>query len=427
MSYLDAVREQALSRAIEDFYNNINEDGIIYLDSLSSFTKSYLRRQCEGIDGVDTPQAKVDFVRKHTGKLLYVHHFNLRERIIQEAVARGYVVDGVIDSVRFLDKQPNETDEQYIQKRDKFVEWSKSVSDYMKRTGETRDEFLSKGFGTDIKYVYKFNEFVKSKDNLISIISNFADENGCIDSLKGDKNYSTITKYLRYEYNTKGLDYITNVQAIQKFINDNCPQFHFSKAVHVPSGELDVTVRDLYNEAKQELIDFANGGEITGLRKNTELYNKVRHIRDILGYESIKECIETMLAGENNGMGVEYNPDNKGTPKAPRTLQEMQEDIDRLIKCYYIDSKNPDEIKYVNGLLDVSGMSTENMSIFKRSYRANKRSNLEHHEELNLGEYMEKYHNCYYKSSILTKGTLKTTNVFYPHGSVKRYKYDFQM
>ena len=413
MSYLDVVREQALNRAIEDFNKHINEDGIIYLDELSSSTKSYLRKQCEGVEGKSTPQAKVEFVYKYTGRLLYVHHYNLKERIIAECVARGYVVDDVLDSVKILDIQPQESMTEWENKRKKFVEWSKSVSDYIKRTGETREQFLSDGFGRTIKYIYKYNELVKDDENLISIIGNYADENGCIDKLKSSKQYSTITKYLRYNYNKNGFDYITSVQAIQKFVNDNCPQFHFSKPVHVPNCKLDVKTRDLYNEAKEMLFDFANGGEISGLRKNTELYNKVRHIRDILGYESIKECVETMT-------GLEYNPDNFGSHKEQPSLHQVQEHIDKLIKCYYVDSKKPEEIKYVNGMIDVSGMSTQYNNIFKRAYRASKRNNLENHEELTLAEYMAKYHNCYYKSSVSKKGVLKTTNVFCPAGSVAK-------
>ena len=411
-NYYDEVRDRALTRAKIDFEIHCNADGVIARSELTNFTKSYLRRMCEGVGG-NTSQAEVDFVRKHTGHLLYIKHFNLKERICTECYIRGYVVDGKLMAKELLDRKPMEPYRQWLDRRKKYVQWSKSLNDYVKANpGQTKEQILSEYYGRPVKYINKAVDYVKNDANLIKIISKYADENGCIDSLKKNPKYSTITKWLKLHYHKQGYEHLTHVQSMQKFVNDNCPQYHFSNPVYVPSNKLDVKTRDLYKEAKDGLISYAVDGEITGLKKDEVLYNKVRHVRDLLGYPSIKDCVEAMLADENGGLGIEYNPQNNGARKSIKTLNEIEHDVKALIHSAYVANKKPHEINYKNGKLDVSGMSTTNNNIFKKAYRANKRSNFERQENLNFGSYMDKYYDCYYKSTELNKETLKTNNVF---------------
>lgn len=185
----------------------------------------------------------------------------------------------------------------------KFIEKEKA-----KGINISYDEIMSlKGlYESDFTEVYK-------------IVEKYADENGCIDSIRATRDFNTI-KSKAFTFGCSPGEYITLFTG-----------YHFSKAV--------LPVDNYIKTLKKELTIALKGGtDASGLRQNNPaLYQKVKHLRTYFPEGSLVSIEETfnVLGFSYNGVYKPFKPVNEKYMFSKLEAMFPDKVIDKL------DHKNP--------------------------------------------------------------------------------------
>lgn len=188
----------------------------------------------------------------------------------------------------------------------------------------TIKKFIEKEKAKGITYTY--NQIMSLKGlyqsdftELYSIVEKYADVNGCLDSIRGTKDFNTI-KTKAYTFGCSPGEYIS--------LFTDC---YFSKAV--------VPVENYIKTLKTELALALKGNkDASGLRNtNPDLYQKVKHLRTYFPEGSLVSIEETF-----NVLGFAYNGVLKPFKKVnEKYLFEKLEAMFPNKKIDKLDHKNP--------------------------------------------------------------------------------------
>ncbi len=407
------------NRMINRLLSLVNEDDYISNVDINDTIKDYFAEIFAEVPSDKRTLARIQWVREHTGKLLYVRTANEVQLYKHLAKVRGYVNDnGVIEVNRLLTPPKFDstgkrlTDAEKILYMAKARRWLDMVSSYAKNRNMQRSQLLcDKQFGAPYyQLVPSFSPKQYSKQRVIDVLSQYADKQMHVDGVNKYNNLSYMCNWCMRYYAEQGIDYLTPKQSLHKFVADNT-NYTFERKIIVPASKDEVHQVDLYEQAVADLIKLAGDKHvITTIKQvDNQLYNRVRHIRDMLGYDSIEECINSMLANHE----IKYRPVRFYDRKRVNDPKE----IDKLIYKYYVEGKDPSEIKYHNKMLDVSKMSSEHGDLYHKVCRQWYHINNKRTEKLTMPEYLEKYHNCYFNGKDkLNVTVLKNSNPVVPVG-----------
>lgn len=152
-----------------------------------------------------------------------------------------------------------------------------------------------------------------------NLVDKYADENGCIDSIRATRDFNTI-KSKAATFGCSPGEYITLFTG-----------YHFSKAV--------LPVENYIKTLKKELTIALHGGsDATGLRQtNPALYQKVKHLRMYFPEGSLVSIEETfnVLGFSYNGVYKPFKPVNEKYMFSKLEAMYPNKIIDKL------DHKNP--------------------------------------------------------------------------------------
>ncbi len=407
------------NRMITRLLSLVNEDDYISNVDLNDTFRDYFAEIFADVPSNQRAAKRIEWVREHTGKLLYVRAVNEVQLYKHIAKVRGYVNDeGVISVKDLLNPEQFDSNGRRLTEAETIVymtkarKWLEMVSSFAKNRKMQRSQVLSdKQFGAPYyQLVPTFEPKQYSEQRVIDILSQYADDHMHVDSVNKYNNLSYMCNWCMRYYAEQGIDYLTPKQSLHKFVAEHT-DYSFERKIIVPASKEQVKEADLYEQAVADLIKLAGDEHVITTIKQVDqqLYNRIRHIRDILGYDSIEQCINSMLADHK----IEYKPVRLYDPTRAISRQE----IDRLIYQYYVEGKDPSEIKRHMGMLDVSKMSIEHGDLYHKVYRQWYSTNSKLENKLTMPEFLEIYHNCYYNGKDnLNKAVLKNPNPVAPVG-----------
>ncbi len=414
------MEEKYIARAqsiIKQLHDCVDNEGIIVYRDVPENVRAYLKRAFYDLPEDERQLARVKWVMENTGHLLYVRGFNDADDLLQRAIVRGYIKDNQV-ILRELDN-PSEFDA-FGNKLPKSViyeiiarnkTWYHRVTDLAKQYSVERKNLFEHckvldGHGIEIlpKVVRKLSS--TNISTIVEYLGDFVDENGYVDSVISSKISSTVKKICFKFYENQGIDYLSQTQCLHLFVKQHTP-FKFLREVVIPENKDDKVFIDLYKQTKQQLVDFAVDGKISLLKtKNEKLYNRVRTIRERLGYPTIRSTVDTML----EDYGIVYTAQS-ATGHA-RVYLSGHEYIGDKIKEYYISGKSAEEILYHDNLIDVSNMSVIHGGLMhKVRFETNKIRRERNDNGYTVSDYLSEYHNAYYPKVTKKTEPLIKTNI----------------
>ena len=412
------MEEKYIARAqsiIKQLHDCVDNEGIIVYRDVPENVRAYLKRAFYDLPEDERQLARVKWVMENTGHLLYVRGFNDADDLLQRAIVRGYIKDNQVilrdlDNPSEFDAYGNKLPQSVIYEiiaRNKT--WYHRVTDLAKQYYVDRKNLFEHCKildGSGIEIVPKVVQKLSATDpnTIVKYLNDFVDENGYVDSITSSKLSSTVKKICFKFYENQGIDYLSQTQCLHLFVKQYT-NFKFMREVIVPENKDDKPFIDLYKQTKLQLIDFAVDGKISMLKtKDEKLYNRVRTIRERMGYSTIKETVDVML--EDHGI-VYAAQSATGHVRVYLTGFEYIRD---KINEFYVVGKKPEEIKYHGNLLDVSNMSVEHGGLMhKVRFETNKIRRKRNDKGYTVSDYLSEYHNAYYpKVNKKTEPLIKT-------------------